>query len=239
MSQNNSITLYEWILQEFTVEGRADAVKYLGAHLSALVDQGDRVLDLCCGTGPFSFFLEEQGAKVTAVDFAPYMIQVAQEAARRRRSAVDFIQADVRTHDLGTEQFDVVVFLGNTVSDFPLDSFIRLGQQVSKALKPGGRFAIHYIDGLYQFVQEQYPREGVQQEEPVRITRSFKEYLPETASYVEVYVNEATGDVYEYTSYIYSPPLVRLALGKRFELEQAIRVSPRSFLDIFMKVTTP
>lgn len=239
MSQNDPITLYEWILQEFTAEGRADAVKYIGSHLSALVDQGDRVLDLCCGTGPFSFFLEEQGAEVTAVDFAPFMIQVAQEAARRRRSSVDFIQADVRTYDLGTEQFDVVVFLGNTVSDFALDSFIRLGQKVSESLKPGGRFAIHYIDGLYQFVQKQYPREDVQQEEPVRITRSFKEYVPETASYVEVYANEATGDACEYTCYVYSLPLVRLALGKRFELEQTIRLSPRSFLDIFVKVTTP
>lgn len=235
MSQNDAITLYKWILQEFTIEGRADFVDYLKPHLAALVHPESRVLDLCCGAGPFSFFLEEQGARVTAIDFAPYMIQLARQVAVQRRSTVSFIQGDVLTHDLGSEQFDLAVFLGNTVSDFPLDSFIRLGQKVSRALKHDGRFAIHYVDGLYQFIQGNYPREDVQQEAPQRITRRFKAYAPETAAYVEVYTNEATGEEYEYTSYVYAPLHVRLAMAGPFELEQAIRLSERSFLDTFAK----
>jgi SAM-dependent methyltransferase len=229
------ITLYKWILQEFTIEGRADLVNALGPHLAALVHPEDRVLDLCCGAGPFSFFLEERGAKVTAIDFAPYMIQRAHEAALRRRSTVDFIQADALTHDLGTERFELVVFLGNTVSDFSLNRFIQLGQKVSQALTRGGRFAIHYIDGLYQFIEEQYPREGVQQEEPERITRRLKEYQPETVAYIEVYTNEATNEVYEYTSYVYAPAYVRLAMAGMFNLKQTIDLSARSFLDVFVK----
>jgi SAM-dependent methyltransferase len=236
MNQNNAIALYKWILQEFTVEGRADFVNSLGPYLATLIHPGDRVLDLCCGAGPFSFFLEEHGAKVTAIDFAPYMIQLAQEAARNRQSTVQFLQADVLTHDLGTEQFDLVVFLGNTISDFPLSSFIELGQKISRSLKQAGRFAIHYVDGLHQFIQESYPRQEVQQEKPERITRRFKTYLPEKAGYIEIYKNEETGETYEYTSYVYAPPLVRLALARLFELERGIRLSERSFLDVFLKL---
>ena len=235
MNQDNAIALYKWILQEFTVEGRADFVDYLGPHLAKLIHPGDHVLDLCCGTGPFAFFLEEHGAKVTAIDFAPYMIEQAQEKALKQDSTINFIQADVLTHDLGAEQFDVVVFLGNTVSDFPMSQFVQIGQRISKTLKQNGRFAVHYIDGLYQFVQEQYPRVGVQQEEPEKITRRFKEYLPEGAAYIEVYTNEATGEVYEYTSYIYAPPYVRLAMDEMFALEKTVSLNARSFLDIFLK----
>lgn len=235
MNQDNTITLYKWILQEFTIEKRAAFVDHLGPHLAALVRPGDSVLDLCCGTGIFSFFLEEQGAKVTAIDFAPYMIQLAQERARKQHSDVKFIQADVLTHDLEAEQFDVVVFLGNTVSDFSLPSFIQLAQKSYKTLKQNGKFAIHYIDGLYQFVEEKYPKADVQQEEPEKISRRFKEYLSEEAAYIETYTNEATGEVYEYTSYVYAPPYVRLALGEMFALEQTISLSARSFLDIFSK----
>lgn len=233
--QDDAITLYKWILREFTIEGRSDFVDYLGPHLAKLIHPGDHVLDLCCGTGPFAFFLEERGAKVTAIDFAPYMIQLAKERALKQGSTVSFIQADVLTHDLGAEQFDVVVFLGNTVSDFSMNRFVQIGQKIAKAVKQNGRFALHYIDGLYQFVEEKYPREDVQQVEPEKITRRFKEYSPEEAAYTEVYTNEATGEAYEYTSYIYAPVYVRLAMDELFALEQTIALSPRSFLDIYVK----
>ncbi len=127
------------------------------------------------------------------------------------------------------------MFLGNSVSDFSLNSLIQLGQKVHTALKRGGRFAIHYVDGLYQFIHENYPGEDVQQEAPERITRRFKEYLPEKAGYIEIYKNEATGETYEYTSYVYAPPHVHLAMAGLFELEQAVCLSERSFLDIFLK----
>jgi hypothetical protein len=42
--------VYEWILQTtFTVSARAQSFQCLYPHLSALVQPGDNVLDLCCG----------------------------------------------------------------------------------------------------------------------------------------------------------------------------------------------
>lgn len=235
MEPDNGIVLYEWIHQEFTLERRAAFVKSLAPHLATVVQPGDRVLDLCCGAGPFSFFLEEHGAKVTAVDLAPYMIRLAREEARKRSSAVEFVQADVLAHDWGSEQFDLAVLLGNTVSDFPLERFVDLARKVGAALKRGGTFAVHYLDGLRPFVQGEYVRVGVQQEEPPRISRRFKEYRSDVAAYVEVYTNAATGVAYEYTSYLYAPPFLRLALRGVFELRRAISVGTRGSLDVFSK----
>jgi len=69
----------------------------------------------------------------------------------------------------------------------------------------------------------------------VRITRRFKQYIPHTAAYVEVYANESTGETYEYTSHVYASPYVHLALAGAFELELAVPLSERSFLDIFRR----
>lgn len=239
MTADGTITLYEWILKEFTLEGRAKSVSILGPKLTSLIEPGDVVLDLCCGGGPFSFFLEEQGAEVTAIDFAPYMIELAQEEASNRGSTVDFILADVLTHDLGLNHFDLAVFLGNTVSDFSPGNFLQLARKVSQALKLNGRFIIQYIDGVLLFQEESYPGEGVLQEEPERITWKYKEYVAKKGAYVSTYTNETTGEEYEYTSYIYAAPLIQLAIDGLFMIEQSTQVGERSFIDIFLKRESP
>jgi SAM-dependent methyltransferase len=235
MTKDGTITLYQWILKEFTLEGRAKSVSKMAPELAPLIRPGDKVLDLCCGGGPFSFFLEEQGADVTAIDFAPYMIQLAQDEASRRGSTVDFIHADVLTHDLGLDYFDLAAFLGDTVSDFSASSFLQLARKVIRALKPNGRFAIQYIDGVLLFQEESVPGERVQQEQPERITWQYKEYLAKEGAYVVTYANESTGEEYEYTGHIYTAPLIQLAMDGLFRMERSIQLGERSFLDIFQK----
>jgi demethylmenaquinone methyltransferase/2-methoxy-6-polyprenyl-1,4-benzoquinol methylase len=46
------------------------------------VQPGDRALDVCCGTGDVAFALRQSGAEVTALDFSPAMLAVAQQRAR-------------------------------------------------------------------------------------------------------------------------------------------------------------
>jgi demethylmenaquinone methyltransferase/2-methoxy-6-polyprenyl-1,4-benzoquinol methylase len=46
------------------------------------VQPGERALDVCCGTGDVAFALRQSGAEVTALDFSPAMLAIAQERAR-------------------------------------------------------------------------------------------------------------------------------------------------------------
>jgi len=128
-----------------------------------------------------------------AIDNAPFMIDRAVEEARRTGSHVDFLLADVLDHDLGSGQYDLVVFLGNPLSDFPVGDAFELARRVRRSLRRRGRFAVHYIDGFFPFVQETYLREGIEQEEPIRATRRFKAYDARSGSFAETYGNEATG----------------------------------------------
>ena len=115
----NNNTVYKWILHSsFTVAEREKSLESAKPYLSTLVHQGDEVLDLCCGTGFVSFWLEGLGAQVMGVDFAPYMISLAKQGVTQRHSAVEFLEADIFVHDFGSDQFDMVTCF-DSISDFP------------------------------------------------------------------------------------------------------------------------
>jgi SAM-dependent methyltransferase len=228
-------TVYTWILQTFTVSARATSFEYAEPYLSALAHPGDKALDLCCGSGPLSFWLEDQGVQVTGMDFADYMITLAKEEATCRNSTVEFIQADIFKQDLGRECFDLITCFGNSISDFPVSDFARLGQKIRSALKLGGRFAVEYHDGSYGYMQGTAARAGVYQETPEQIVFQFKEYLPEIGACVKTIRNETRSDEYDRKEYIYTVPMVELAMRGALELEQHIVLDENDFLDVFVR----
>ena len=229
-------TVYEWILQStFTISAREKSLRRAESHLSPFILPGDEILDLCCGTGFVSFWFEEHGTNVTALDFAPYMIALAREEANRRKSTVKFLEADIFTCDFGQERFDLISCF-DSISDFPLLEFAKLAGKIAAALKPGGRFIVQYADGIYNFMRGDALREGVYQETPERITFRYKEYSPEIGAKINTIRNETRGEEYERKGYIYNPPMVRLAMGGFLTLEQHVTLDASQFLDVFVKV---
>ena len=232
----NNNTVYEWILHStFTVNAREKSLESAKPYISPLVHPGDEVLDLCCGTGFVSFWLEGLGAKVTGVDFAPYMISLAKQEATQRNSTVDFIEADIFAHDFGQERFDLITCF-DSISDFPISDFAKLGGKIARALKPGARFVVKYADGFYKYIQPNSAREGVYQEIPERITYHFKEYLSEIGATVNTIRNETRGEEYDRKGYIYTSPIVQLAMGNALKLVQHIALDASQYLDVFVKM---
>ena len=182
-----------------------------------------------------SFWFENQGARVTGMDFAPYMLRLAQEEVLRRNSAVEFIQADILVKDLEQEGYDLISCFGNSITDFPLSDFACLGKKVARALKAGGRFMVQYHDASYPYMQGIVERRGVYQETPERVTFTFKEYLPEIGAYVKTIRNETLGEEYQRIGYIYTVPVVQLAMNGVLDLEQHIILEENHFLDVFIK----
>jgi SAM-dependent methyltransferase len=227
-------TVYEWILQStFTVSAREKSLQSAKPHLSTLVHPGDEILDLCCGSGFVSFWFEKQGAKVTGIDLAPYMIALAKEETVRRKSSIQFIEADIFALDLGQECYDLVSCFGNSISDFPLSDLAKLGMKIASVLKPGGRLVLDYHDGSYEFMQGRGAREGVYQEAPERVTFRYQGYLPEIGAFVHTIRNEARGEEYDRKGYIYTVPTVHLALRSVLNVEQHILLDANHFMDVF------
>ena len=232
----NNNTVYEWLLQStFTVSAREESLHSAKPYISGLIRPGDEVLDICCGTGFVSFWFESQGAKVTGMDFAPFMLSMARLDAQQRKSTIKFIEADIFKQDFGKEQYSLIICF-DSISDFPASDFAKLDSKIAKALKPGGRFVVKFVDGIYaKFIENNLFLERKYQEEPELITFQIMRYLPDEGAIVTTIRNETRGEEYDRKGYIYTPPIVHLALAQALILEQHIALDAYQFLDIFIK----
>lgn len=183
-----------------------------------------------------SFFLEDRGAIVTGLDLSPEMIASAKHDARKRKSTTEFLVADMLEHDLGDRQYDLVLLLGNCLQDVPHRSFLSLRDGVWQALKDDGRFVLDVFDGVLGLAMAKDCPEETIQEQPQRVVRRFKRYDPSLCAYVEEYRNVSTGEDYEYTSYIYTGPVVDLALAPRFALESRVEFEDGRLLSVHRRM---
>ena len=98
----------------------------------ANVQQGDRALDLACGTGDIALAVTNGGARTVGLDITHRML----ELAAARSSAVNFVTADMISLPFGSGLFDLVT-TGYGLRNVPdLDAAI---DEIARVLKPGGR----------------------------------------------------------------------------------------------------
>jgi SAM-dependent methyltransferase len=234
MTQDQPIAPFDWFANQFTYRRREEFTEKIYPRMKAYLKPGDRVVDLCCGAGPITIFLEEQGAQVTGIDLAPGLIALARQEAIERGAKVDFVQANVLTYPLGEGIYDVVVCFGNAILDFPHHSFPQFRDRVCDALKPGGHFILEYRDGLERVASMSEPKEMVEQGVDSPVLRRFIEYDPVIGAYKMEYRRLSTNETYEATGYVYTGPLIRLLMEVRLELVQSIRLD-HSFIDVYIK----
>jgi SAM-dependent methyltransferase len=233
MTRHSPIRIYDWIRDDFTSQARTGLLDDVGPVLEGLCGPGSRVLDLCCGGGAVSFFLETRGATVTGLDFSPELIDSAKHDARKRKSAATFLLADILKHDLGDRQYDLALLLGNCLQDIPHQSFLTLRDAVWRALEDRGHFVLDLFDGVLAFSRARDHPEETIRETPETVTRSFKRYDPSLCAYVEEYRNVPTGESYEYTSRIYTGPVVDMAIAPRFALESRVGFEDGRLLSVY------
>jgi SAM-dependent methyltransferase len=82
------------------------------ARLLSDWDSGSgRLLDLACGTGRHAREFDALGYEVTGVDYSSDQL----EAARRNTPGVSFVRQDMRELDLGSERFDAITCLFDSI----------------------------------------------------------------------------------------------------------------------------
>lgn len=235
MTQDQPIPPFDWFANQFTFESRKEFIEQIRPHLKPLMKKGDSILDLCCGAGPITFFLEELGAEqVTGIDLVPSLIAIAHQEAIKRGSKAKFINSNVLTHSLGNNAYNLIVCFGNAILDFSHQGFSQFRDQVFHALKSGSCFVIEYFDGLLRVKQMSEPKELVEQGLNSQIVRRFVGYDPAMSIYKMEYRNLSTNETYEYTGYIYIKPLVQIIMKVRFKLVQSIQLSEWSFMDVYI-----
>jgi demethylmenaquinone methyltransferase/2-methoxy-6-polyprenyl-1,4-benzoquinol methylase len=105
------------------------------AAVAAVVRPGDRVLDICCGTGDVAVAALRAGGRVTGLDFSERML----ERARRKSADVEWVQGDALALPFEDGSFDAAT-AGFGVRN--LDDLERGLAELRRALRTGGRVAI-------------------------------------------------------------------------------------------------
>lgn len=93
---------------------------------------GDRVLDLCCGTGDFAFPLQKAGSSIVGLDFAKPML----ERARQKGAPLTPTLGDACAIPFASESFDAVTVGWGLRNVSDLDVCLT---EIYRVLKPGGR----------------------------------------------------------------------------------------------------
>jgi 2-polyprenyl-3-methyl-5-hydroxy-6-metoxy-1,4-benzoquinol methylase len=234
MRRYQPIAPFDWFANQFTAVRREEFIAKIYPHVKAYLKPGDRVVDLGCGAGSITIFLEEQGAQIIGIDLAPYLIALAREEALNRGAKVKFVQASVLDYPLGEGMYDLAVSFGNAITDFPHPRFPQFRDRVYDALKPGGHFILEHVDGLERVAFLSEPKEVVEQGVDSQIVRRFIAYDPANGTYKMEYRRLSTNETCLCTEYVYIGPLIRLLMESRFAFVRSIRLE-HSFVDIYIK----
>lgn len=109
------------------------------------LDQGARVLDLCCGPGRHSIALARRGFQVAGVDRTTNYLERARTEATNAGLQIEFVQQDMRGFRR-PESFDAAINMLSSFGYFedPGDDR-RVVDNLYASLKPGGRLLMEMM----------------------------------------------------------------------------------------------
>ena len=121
----------------------------LPAFLEVLGDvKGAKALDIACGEGSVTRELARRGAKITAIDLSPAMIDLAAEEEKREPLSIDYRvgnSGNMKGIEAGT--FDVVACFMAVMDIAAVDNTFL---EVARVMRKGGRFLFNVLHPCFQ-----------------------------------------------------------------------------------------
>jgi SAM-dependent methyltransferase len=131
-----------------------------------------KILDVGCGAGSHSLYLQQKGFKVTSIDISENAIKACHLRGLKNAIALDILQ-------LGNEKFDTILLLMNgtgvfgTLADMPL--YLK---KLKTLLNPNGQILIDSSDIIYMFEDDEAPTDNYYGE--LTFTISYKNETEES-----------------------------------------------------------
>ncbi len=119
---------------DIALEGWHENALSLAPNLTDL-----KVLEVGCGVGDFAIYLAKQNINVTAVDFSPAAIELAQTKANAQNISVEFQVADAQALPFADNTFDFI-FSCECLEHIPVPQ--QALNELQRVLKPSGRLVL-------------------------------------------------------------------------------------------------
>lgn len=110
-------------------------VRWRRLAVREVVWPGDRVLDVCCGTGDFAVEAERRGGRVVGLDFSERML----ERARRKSGTIEWVRGDALALPFPDGAFDAATVGFGVRNLASLEGGLA---ELARVLRPGGRVAV-------------------------------------------------------------------------------------------------
>jgi SAM-dependent methyltransferase len=128
-----------WSLGDFARAGAEQVL--VGELLCRAIDihPGQRVLDVAAGSGNAALAAARRGARVTATDFVPRLLQAAARRARAEGLELETREADAQSLPFPDGAFDVVL---STFGVMFAPDQARAAAELLRVCRPGGRIGL-------------------------------------------------------------------------------------------------
>ncbi len=121
-----------------------EQIEFLMRHIR--LPDGAKVLDLCCGCGRHAVELKQRGYDVVGLDLSEELLELACSRASECGENIEFIRGDMREIPY-ENHFDLIVNFFTSFGYFTDDAENqRVLSSIAKALKPGGKFLMDYMN---------------------------------------------------------------------------------------------
>ena len=109
-------------------------------RLASWVEEGQRVLDLGCGTGALTLRAAQKGAKVKGIDVSSQMLEIANKRVAEAKLEENVELCEVGVAELAGEKAEYydTVMSGLCFSELTGDELIYCLKEVKRILRPGG-----------------------------------------------------------------------------------------------------
>ncbi len=147
---SNFALIYDRLMQDVPYTGW---VRYLARLFAKHNIKPEGILDIGCGTGNVTIPLAEMGYNLTGLDMSPEMLAVAEEKARTKGLAVNWLCQDMRAMDLADLRFDLVISMTDSLNYISTAIELQhIFKKVYNLLQDGGWF-IFDLNSAYKIIE--------------------------------------------------------------------------------------
>ena len=196
---------------------------------------GKKILDVGCGAGLFTFWLEEKGFSVTGIDLNEKMLELANQTKQKHNFKSKFYLTDAEKFETN-DKFDSIILFGNTIWNFSPQKFVKTIKNLEKLLNENSFILINYRSLLELLATKQWKDPFFDSETIVSFTLNYND---EEAYIEKMYVDltEKKLPIKE-RFYVWSKAFLRaimLALGYKLVDTIETKVDMCTTMDVFQK----